>query len=244
MASRPFSVELICGTPARRRLDERPAMRTLEEFRDLKLRGPDSRRAEFRAALIANASDGWRHAPEREEHASAYSRDADVVAFEHEKSNDLASAGLILWWRPGMYEVTNIVPIELRELKYGAYNALLNDFVAKVVAPIAGNFGFTIETTKDQQSLDDWVPKHVADALRSFSGAANKGTGSSHPMDQGRWFAFIIAVHECGADLDTNRLMRWLCEIEGWSDDMASDLAIEYEQGLGLLKQYDAQSGR
>jgi hypothetical protein len=218
-------------------------MITLEQFRDLKLVGPDDRKADFRAALVAAASGSWRHAPEREEKASVYPRDTDILVFEHLKTNDLAAAGLVLWGHDGGYEVTNIVPIEERELKYRAYNALLDDFLAKVVLPINAAFGFTVETTSAQQTLDDWVPKSVADALRRFSASANKRTGTSHPMDQQRWFAFLIAAHESRANLDTGRLVRWLHEIEDWPEDDASDLAIEYEQGLALLKQYAARTG-
>ena len=58
-------------------------------------------------------------------------------------------------------------------------------------------------------------------------------------MDRDRWFEFLIDVHGNDERLDTGRLGRWLIEVEGWSDDMANELVIEYEFALGLLFEYD-----
>jgi hypothetical protein len=73
------------------------------------------------------------------------------------------------------------------------------------------------------------------DALRRFSILANHGTGSAHPLDRERWFAFLLHCHQDRCELDTDMLQRWLME-QGWTFERASDLAIEYEFGRGLLK--------
>jgi hypothetical protein len=33
-------------------------------------------------------------------------------------------------------------------------------------------------------------------------------------------------------------LIKWLNEEEGWEKDIANDLAIEYENGISLLRKY------
>src|SRR3546814_8731568 len=71
--------------------------------------------------------------------------------------------------------------------------------------------------------------------FRSFSAAANKATGASHPLDQRRWFDFIISAHRSGKDIGTDRLARWLHEVEGWDEDSAHRLAGEYERCKELL---------
>lgn len=84
------------------------------------------------------------------------------------------------------------------------------------------------------------MPDDAAEeALHNFSILANKATGSSHPRDQERWFQFIFAAYRAPQQLDIDNLMRWLVEIEGWSDEKAHDLVIEYEFGLALLKEYN-----
>ena len=90
-----------------------------------------------------------------------------------------------------------------------------------------------------QRSWSALAPLERADALRRFSAAANKATGSSHPLDRTRWFAFLLSVHGVTPSLDADRLARWLVEVEGWSDDKAHDLVVEYEFGLALLDEYD-----
>jgi hypothetical protein len=219
-------------------------MTTLEEFRDLSIRGSAEDRTKLRQALIAKAVAPWRHVVEKQMDASAFAGRDDVLVFERDAADGLASAGLFLWPRLDGYEITNIVPRETSDLGIHAYNALLQDFLVRVADPAAAETGFRVETTTAQQSLDDWLPKNIADALRRFSGAANKSTGSSHPYDRQRWFAFLFAVHDHNEHLDTTRLMRWLVEIEGWSEDKAIELVTEYEFALGLLDQYDVYRGR
>jgi hypothetical protein len=58
-------------------------------------------------------------------------------------------------------------------------------------------------------------------------------------MDRGRWFAFLFAAHRSRGSFDTHRLMRWLTEVEGWPDEQAQDLALQYEFALDLLDKYE-----
>lgn len=212
----------------------------VEVFQDLVLRvALDSRRL-ARDALIKNATHPWAHGRDWEQKiASGAVAERDVLVFEREAGDGIEAVGLVLSSRDEGYVTTNIVPREVRELGRHRYNLALQDFVAKVAEPAARVAGFAVELGSATQGLDDWLSKDAADALRSFSSAANKATGSAHPMDQRRWFAFLIAVHRGAADFDADRLIRWLCEIEGWSDDKAHDLAIQYEFGLALLNAYD-----
>ncbi|WP_287103958.1 hypothetical protein [Brevundimonas sp.] len=89
--------------------------------------------------------------------------------------------------------------------------------------------------TASDQSLEDWISEPAAAALRRFSGAANKSTGASHPSDQARWFAFIVAMHRGRDRLDAHQLYRWLWEVEGWDEESSFSLAGEYERLLALL---------
>src|SRR5436190_867887 len=47
-------------------------------------------------------------------------------------------------------------------------------------------------------------------ALVAFSRSANRTTGSSHPMDRERWFAFLVAAHRSHVDLSVDVLAKWL----------------------------------
>lgn len=131
------------------------------------------------------------------------------------------------------------MPQNVGELGIAKYNAILRDFVAMIAEPAARTGDFKVELSSPHQSLDDWLDSEPAVALRRFSRLANKSTGAAHPMDRDRWYAFLIAVHHTSKRLDTDQLVRWLVELEHWSEDKAHELAIDYEFALGLLEQYD-----
>ena len=208
-------------------------------FQDLVLRGKKNDLLEIRKALLKQVAAPWSHAKDRESEISANASSSDVIVFTREKGEGIEAVGLMLWSHEDSYEVTNIVPRDIRELSFQGYNAALQDFVTRIVEPAIRVVGFQIEMTPERQSLNDWVAADVAEALRRFSAAANKSTGSSHPSDRKRWFEFLFAAHRSPRRLDTDRLGRWLIEAEGWPENTAHDLIIEYEFGLSLLNEYD-----
>jgi hypothetical protein len=211
----------------------------LEVFQDLVLRGPEGDRSTLRHALIALAAPPWQHAQSKEDDMSAHAvGDVDVIVFEREAGAGFNAAALVLWSRPDGYEVTNIVPREVRELGYSGYNAILQDFARHLAEPAARQVGFSLEITAAEQTLQDWLSPEAAEALKRFSAAANKSTGSSHPSDRRRWFDFLLQVHADKRRLDADQLARWLIEVERWSDDTAHDLVVQYEFGLELLDEY------
>ena len=212
----------------------------IEEFRDLVLRGPVEKRPLLRQALIDNAVSPWRYAVDREAMLAKHTGSGvDAFAFEREDGDGVDAVGLVLWSRMEGVEVSNIVPLKLPRLSEHRYNNALEDFISRVAKPAADVVGYTIETTNAQQNLDDWVAHEVAEALRQFSGCANKATGSSHPQDRRRWCMFLIKAYRNRGSLDANRLERWLVEVEGWSERKAEDLVIQYDFGLKLLSEYD-----
>jgi hypothetical protein len=212
----------------------------LPTFQDLYIRSANEPRSCIRKALVKHAAPPWSHDHERENDLAAHAGpDADVIAFMRQRDDDVDAVGLILWSHVDGYEVTNIVPREVGQLGYQRYNAALQDFVTRVVEPAASAAQFEVRITSAAQGLNDWLPPAAADALRRFSRGANKSTGSSHPSDQKRWLAFLLQAHLDVGSFDADRLLRWLTEVEGWPEDKAQDLAIQYEFGLALLEEYE-----
>ena len=214
----------------------------IEVFRDMSLTVPPGVASSLRAALIEAAVGPWRFDAKRAEEIrrNAVSSE-DVLLFRHDAIDELPAAGLTLWGRDGGYYVPNIVPLEARSLSYSEYNAILTDFVDRVARPVCERLGVGIELSSGSQSLEDWTTEDVAARLRRFSVAANKSTGASHPMDQQRWFDFLVASHRSGKELDVETLARWLREVDGWDEETAYDLAGNYQNALALLAYYDEQ---
>lgn len=210
----------------------------IEVFQDLHIRSTDSL-ASLRVALLSNIGGAWKHVPEREAEmrdAIASEQDNDVIAFERSPADGLPSVGLVLWSFPGGYEVSNIVPLDVGEIGADRYNAALQDFAKQVIQPAAKDAKITIDLGKAAESIEDWISPEAATLLRSFSMAANKSTGSAHPRDRMRWFEFLIATHRSGKHPSAEMLSRWLVQIDGWPERVASRLAVEFEFGLALLR--------
>ena len=90
-------------------------------------------------------------------------------------------------------------------------------------------------------AITEWVSDETAEKLHTFSACANKSTGSSHPMDETRWYAFLMATHTERSSLAPESLRRWLQEEEGWDEDHAWKLSIEYETARSLFTYYDSE---
>jgi hypothetical protein len=159
--------------------------RSLEVFQDCALFDSPGGPPFIRDALLTNVVPPWRHNREREEEASKHTiGDADIMVFERAAADELPSACLFLFSTPNGYEVSNIVPTNPGQLGYSKYNALLQNFVTLVVNPATERANFKVRLTAPHQSINDWVSSRTATALRQFSAAANKSTGSSHPLDR------------------------------------------------------------
>ncbi|MGK8436764.1 hypothetical protein ACRS3X_05310 [Ectopseudomonas hydrolytica] len=214
------------------------AEKDIEVFQDLHLSGASA--TSIRDCILSQVKEPWRHETELEEdmRQNAFD-DADVVVLARAAFDDIDESGLVLWQEHDGYKVSNIVPRNVGELGITKYNRILRDFVALVATPAAQVGGFDIDLTSPNQTLDDWLATESAAELRRFSKLANKSTGASHPLDQKRWFTFLISAHRASKRLDSDQLARWLIEVEGWSEERAYELAIDYEFALGLLEQYD-----
>jgi len=175
----------------------------------------------------------WKRAVEREENASSLGEKA--YCFEHSEGDGLRNAGLTLFEKENnTWYVPNIVPIKTGQLSHNEYNDLLNSFIDSIVKPVIIGSPVQIEITNNQIFLEDVVGIEATDKLKRFSILANMSTGSSHPMDKGRWFDFLFTVSNKGVELDTDLLMSSLIK-QGWSEESAHELAIEFEFAQGLL---------
>lgn len=209
-------------------------MSGIHVFQDLILSGPGTSREAFAAALKQPPPLPWHY--DAEGSANAELGDKGVLIFQRSSTDRVPAARLVLWPQDGGYYVPNITPVEVRQLTISEYNAVLADFAEAIAKPIARRFGFVVSMTSTNQDLEDWLTPESAAALRRFSSLANKSTGASHPLDERRWFDFIIAVHRSGQSIGSDYLTRWLREVEGWDERSAHKLASEFERGIALLK--------
>ncbi len=211
-------------------------------FQDLVIHGAGRTVPQIREVILTKITPPWLHERDREVETQKYDPGfPNTIAVSRGAQGEVPAIGLVLCATVDGYEVVNIVPQESGSIGIAVYNRVLNDFYRDVIEPAAEDQPWTIELTKAAQELEDWLGGPAAQALRTFSGAANKSTGASHPSDEKRWFKFLIAAHQSGRRAEAELLWRWLMEVERWPEREAHDLAADYETALSLLRFYDRQ---
>ena len=212
---------------------------SIEVFQDLSIHVPRSSFSSLRSELISAAAAPWKFDLKRSDELKKSSMsNADVLLFRRDAIVDHPAVNLSLWQRGDTYYVPNIVP-ESGSLNHSEYNAVLGDFVIKVVRPVSTKLKIEIELSSARKSLTDWLTEDAARKLHVFSVSANKSSGASHPLDRQRWLNFVIAAHRADSSLNASTLARWLHEIEGWDEESAHVLAGEFENFIELLTLYD-----
>lgn len=213
----------------------------LEVHKELVAHGDTSELDDLLTRLTEHLVSGWTRDAEAEDRLEQLGAGERQYVFRCAARTDRPAVSLFMAKGRDALEVTNIVPQESGSLTRAQYNSALDEFAEKNVRPIASRLGLEVSVTADRQPITHWLSEEATRRLQSFSGAANKGTGSSHPLDFRRWAAFLIKVHQENASLDSGTLQRWLIEEEGWPEEKASELAIEFEFSRDLLRAYDAE---
>jgi len=217
-----------------------PYDRRMKDYKELKLIGAPESVGRLLSDISSESQDGWKRNRVLEERLPADGLNSGFYCFTCDERQVRRSADL--WLAPkhnaDYYYVANIIPSQGERLSYDDYNEVLSSFAIRLRTSKLSNLVQVIEEG-GSLVLDSFLSQEALTCLQRFSRAANKATGSSHPYDKERWFAFIVAAHIEGSDLHSSDLLRWLLEEERWPDDQATELIIEYEQQRSLLEYYD-----
>ena len=212
----------------------------MKTYRDVQIKGDRGALGALRERLL-NASP-WRTRLDLLSKGALHGLE-EAIPFEYRGS---AAPPALVWlvFEEDQARVTNIVPVAAGQLTHDQYNGIAAAFAAEVAQPLIGELDLKVALGPETYTLEDVAPREVVVALQRFSGGANKSTGTAHPMDAERWYEFLIAAHASNCELNTDHLKRWLIEEEGWEEEMAWELAVEYERGRSLLAKYDEVLGR
>jgi hypothetical protein len=203
-------------------------------MRDLEVRGTRAQIDALVDHMTGAAEAPWARSTEGEANIGddryrVFWRDADDV---------LPAVGVALHLEPEGIQIVNIVPRDIGNLGPAVYNAVLQEFLERLIQPAAAAHALSVVTYLPRTSLAAEVGPEIARLLVQFSGAANQSTGSSHPADFKRWATFLVTVHRSGKRLDNDLLYATLRE-QGWPKEKASDLVSEFEFARELLNVAD-----
>lgn len=206
----------------------------MEIFKEYTLSGTPRQLADFLDRLSHDMPAGWGHSRRFEAMV-----DGTYDIFTRRATSDIPTARVALFSKKNgnNARVVNVIP-DRGSLTIKQHNDVLSDFIG-FATPLARQLGIQTEETSEQAEITRWISSEAADALLAFSNAANKSTGSGHPLDFDRWARFIIRVHREGSELSPSILKRYLVESLGWDNEKVDALGSEYEFSLALLKAND-----
>lgn len=169
--------------------------------------------------------------------------DKDIVCIETPKIayNDKTLHAVMWMWLKNSnssLEIFNIVPLIGNHLECEEYNHILEQFRLSIIAPMSQNFHLQVVVSKPYLDMEGILGDEGFKLLQMFSAGANKSTGNTHPCDFARWCDFVFYVHREDISLSTTDLENWLME-NGWWEEKASELALEYEYTLNVLERYE-----
>jgi hypothetical protein len=218
----------------------------MEVFREMKIWGDSEQVAALMDKVEKALPDDWQRHRTSEGSTQAYMVGAkSLYCFVHNQDDELPSATVYMaetTTNPGVLAAANIHPHKKRQLTHEEYNSILLVFY-EMVQTCAQEMGLRVDLTSSQADLSEWLSDKAAMKLRAFSTSANKSAGFLLTNEYERWFDFIVTAHGERSRLDSSTLRRWLVEIEGWSPEIADQLAGEYAFGGELLTFTDSRRG-
>ncbi len=210
----------------------------MEIYADLKITGEENLE-QFLESLSEALPEGWSRNYQAEAGLSLPS-DWRQYCFHCDSQNGRIAGDVWVSSSPqeGAF-VSNVLPgVEtgLSMLTPAQYHQILESFRDEVLLPVTRGKHLQVYLGDYTVDIEHWLSQNTAKLLRGFSRLANKSSGSSHPADRRRWLDFIIAAHGEHSQLHADELLKWLVESEGWSNDVAQHLALEYDFGRSLLR--------
>lgn len=217
----------------------------MKVLRELFIQGPPDKLLDFPDMAISVLGDEWERDIEAEKKLAKGSGGGKPMYCFATKAKSLPLARLWLAFKEDdkLY-VSNIVPTQVNRLSQTEYNSILVKFSNDLAEIQALEPDFQINLDSDQKGLNDFFSADTGKKLTLFSVAANKSTGSSHPMDRERWLDFIIASVEEGSKISPSELETLLIEDEEWPPEEADELSSQYSFALEVLKAYREKTGR
>lgn len=165
------------------------------------------------------------------------SRDRQSYCFQW-KGKGFPKAKLWLSFKTdNMLCVSNIVPIEIGQLSRKQYNGIIKKF-SDDLSELTLTTDYNLVIGGEEKNPTEFMSEEVFQKFQTFSGLANKSTGSSHPLDKNRWLDFIISAFKERATISPSQIEKVLVEDEDWPTEQAVELCIEFEFAMELLSAY------
>lgn len=149
---------------------------------------------------------------------------SDLILFVNEEENKV--------------DIINIIPSkksDIFSLDCSAYNNILDVFKKDVFLEINDINGCDVEENQEDYTIQEIIPKSY-EKLNTWLEAFPL---SGHPLDERRWFDFLIALRKNRETLSIDDFSKYIQENYNWSKKDIERFGLKYEEQVELLEYYD-----
>lgn len=135
--------------------------------------------------------------------------------------------------------IVNIVPMPesgISHIDYSEYNKILDYFRDKVFYKIINDSHNHISENTEDFNIEEVIPYSFSKLNTWLSNFPLSG----HPLDERRWYDFVISLHKNNEDLSIDVFKKYLQEKYNWEEDVVESFALKLESQLDLLDYYDS----
>ncbi|MBX3362278.1 MAG: hypothetical protein KF705_12695 [Phycisphaeraceae bacterium] len=117
------------------------------------------------------------------------------------------------------------------------YVELLREFDERIACPATEGVGGMTSIDAEKETLTDHFSSEELRLLKLFCSSSNASDLGSHPSDQEKWMAFLIAVHRNGKNVHCDTFGACLRSERCWPEHGIDRLVSEYDFAMRLLRQ-------
>ena len=135
-------------------------------------------------------------------------------------------------------KIINIVPLAesgVSQIEPPEYNQILGIFRDKVFTGIKNRDGNEFQETPENYTINDIIPLS-APVLNAWLGGFPL---SRHPLDEKRWYDFVIALHQNKEQLSSEIFENYIRENYNWDENDIEEFSSNLVSQLDLLEYYD-----
>ena len=137
--------------------------------------------------------------------------------------------------------ISHIMPGEKGTLSVDQCYRVIEEFNREFLVPAAAEIGVKTELIQHRLTMENDLSFDAARLLRDFSSSPNRK--SLNQYDRQLWNAFLVQVHRDETLISRASLDEWL-QLEGWSEEIRTQLVGEHETARSLLETYDNEFQR
>lgn len=179
---------------------------------------------------------------ETQSYARAIMKEENHVACFKTKRVSLYESKVFVYISNEKLIVANILSSMIASLGKERYNQVLEAFAEAVRNCLDDNVHENLSSS--DFIMEQHIPAEAYAALNVWVETCPKESPFDHPLDEERWFRFILAMKDSPNIPSATDLGRWLREDMDWPvsfEDQIDEIEDKYSYSIRLLKYYDSQ---